>query len=146
MPTLGPEEAERRFLAASVARLATVTAAGRPHIVPCTFAAAGADTVVTAIDHKPKRTTALARLDNIAANPAVSLLVDVYAEDWAELWWTRADGHAEVLAPGIHNARRDAAVAQLIERYPQYAEHPPDGAVILITVDRWSGWTARASA
>ncbi len=136
LPTLTPEEAQRRFLSARVARFATVTAAGHPHIVPVTFAAAGQDTLVTAIDHKPKRTTALARLDNLAANPAVSLLVDFYDDDWSQLWWARADGRATVLAPGTG----DAELAPLVARYPQYANRPPQGPVILITVARWSGW------
>ena len=145
MPTLGPEEARRRFLGSPVARLATVSPAGRPHIVPCTFAPAGPHTLVTAVDHKPKRTTALARLDNIAANPSVSLLVDHYAEAWSELWWCRADGQARILGPELDSHAATAARAQLSQRYPQYAEHPPDGTLILISVVRWSGWTARAS-
>ncbi len=140
MPGLSVEEAQRRFLAARVARLATVTSVGHPHIVPVTFAQSGTDSLVTAIDHKPKRTTALARLENIAANPVVSLLVDHYADDWTQLWWSRADGHATVLKPGIQDRRRDAGIARLVERYPQYREHPPAGTVILITVVRWSGW------
>src|SRR5262249_12517357 len=51
-------EARRRFAAARVARLATVAADGRPHLVPVTFAVRG-DVLVTAVDHKPKRTTRL---------------------------------------------------------------------------------------
>ena len=140
MPRLTVEEAQRRFLGARVARLATVTSAGHPRIVPVTFAQASSDTLVTAIDHKPKRSTALARLENIAANPVVSLLVDHYADDWTQLWWSRADGHATALQPGIQDRRRDDGVARLIERYPQYTERPPAGTVILITVVRWSGW------
>jgi PPOX class probable F420-dependent enzyme len=140
MPGLSVAEAQQRFLAARVARLATVTSAGHPHIVPVTFAQAGTDTLITAIDHKPKRTTALARLENIAANPVVSLLVDHYADDWTQLWWSRADGHATALKSGVQDRRRDAGVARLLGRYPQYREHPPTGTVILITVVRWSGW------
>ncbi len=145
MPALTPEEAQRRFLAAKVARLATVSPAGHPHIVPITFASTGPGTLVTAIDHKPKRTTALARLTNIATNPAVSLLVDHYDSDWSQLWWVRADGHADVLAPEQPSRARESAVARLIERYPQYAEAPPDGLLILITVTRWTGWSWRES-
>ena len=57
----------------------------------------------SAVDHKPKRSRALQRLENIAANPAVSLLVDDYAEDWSKLWWVRADGTAQ-----HRRARHDA--------------------------------------
>jgi nitroimidazol reductase NimA-like FMN-containing flavoprotein (pyridoxamine 5'-phosphate oxidase superfamily) len=38
---LRPDEARRRFAAARVARLATITPDGRPHIVPVTFAVEG---------------------------------------------------------------------------------------------------------
>ena len=65
-----PYETRRRFAAARVARLATADAAGRPHIVPVTFAVDG-DVVYTAVDAKPKQSTALKRLANVAANPAV---------------------------------------------------------------------------
>ena len=94
-----PHQARRRFAAARVARLATADAAGRPHIVPITFAVDG-DVVYSAVDAKPKRRTALKRLANIAANPAVALLVDHYADDWNELWWVRADGTGTRGRPG----------------------------------------------
>src|SRR5947199_5510224 len=66
------EELVRRAEAAPVARLATVDAGGRPHLVPCCFAVSG-DVAYSVVDHKPKRSTALRRLDNVAANPAVCL-------------------------------------------------------------------------
>jgi PPOX class probable F420-dependent enzyme len=79
------DEARRRFAAARVARLATADTAGQPHLVPFVFAVDG-DTVYSAVDHKPKRTTALRRLANIAQNPAVALLVDHYDDgDWSGL-------------------------------------------------------------
>jgi PPOX class probable F420-dependent enzyme len=140
MPSLEAAEARRRFLSAPVARLATVTPTGLPHIVPITFAALGPDTLVSAVDHKPKRTTALARLANLAANPSVSLLVDHYEDEWTQLWWARADGHATVLAPDPDGGPWAAAAARLTERYPQYAERPPAGPIIEITVGRWVGW------
>jgi PPOX class probable F420-dependent enzyme len=131
-----PERARARFAASRVARLATVTAEGRPHIVPVCFALEG-DTVYTAVDAKPKRTSALRRLENIARNPRVALLVDHYEEDWTRLWWVRADGSARV-----HDAL-PAAIELLTARYEQYAEQPPAGPVIAVAVDRWSGWSAR---
>src|SRR4051794_4566263 len=41
-------------------------------------ASAWSQVIVFAVDHKPKSTTALRRLDNIAANPQVCFLVDRY--------------------------------------------------------------------
>lgn len=134
---LSTEEARRRFTDAPVARLATADAGAVPHVVPVTFAVDG-DAIVFAVDHKPKTTTALRRLGNIAANPAVSVLVDHYENDWARLWWARADGHAQV------HAEDPPAVALLAAKYPAYAERPPAGPVVRIDVSRWSGWSAAA--
>jgi PPOX class probable F420-dependent enzyme len=138
-----PAEARARFAAAPVARLATVDADGRPHLVPVVFAVDG-DTVVSAVDHKPKRSSALKRLANVGANPAVCLLVDHYDDDWDRLWWVRADGQGEVLAADSPEARR--AVDLLAVRYPAYRTQPPTGPVLAVAVSRWSGWEAvRAS-
>ena len=133
-----PAEARARFEEALVAHLATVGADGAPHIVPVTFALAG-DTIVTAMDGKPKRGTPLRRFENVAANPHVSLLVDAYDSDWARLWWARADGLGSIIADG---ADLEGALAALRARYPQYASVPLTGPAIVIAVDRWSGWSA----
>lgn len=136
------DEARSRLAGARVAHLATAAADGRPHVVPCTFAVLDDTTIVSAVDHKPKRTTALRRLANIAANPQVALLADHYAEDWAALWWARADGTARVVAPGEESELRAAAVGALTARYAPYVERPPEGALVVIAVRRWSGWSA----
>lgn len=136
------DECRRRFGAADHAYLATVGPDGAPHLVPVVFDVE-ADQVVVVVDHKPKRTTALRRLRNIAANPQVCLLADGYDDDWDRLWWVRADGTAEVVDGGPAHER---AVARLQRRYRQYREVPPTGPVILTTVHRWSGWEAQPSA
>jgi PPOX class probable F420-dependent enzyme len=129
--------ARERFASARVARLATTGPAG-PHVVPIVFALDG-DTLYHAVDHKPKRTTALKRLENLRADPRASVLADRYEEDWTLLWWARADGIARILAPG-----HGPAIELLQERYPQYRETPPAGPVVAIDVSRWSDWTAAA--
>lgn len=153
MPSLTVDDARRRFAAARVARLATVGADGRPHLVPVVFALdtapagdvpasnnpAGDDTVLVAVDQKPKRHRDLRRLRNIAGQPAVSLLVDHYDDDWSTLWWVRADGDADVRDDA--DTLADARV-RLGERYRQHREQPPDGPVIVVSVRRWSGWSA----
>ncbi|MCX5280578.1 MULTISPECIES: TIGR03668 family PPOX class F420-dependent oxidoreductase [unclassified Streptomyces] len=144
MPDMDEDEARRRFLAARVARLATVDAEGRPHLVPLVFAGCGGG-LVSAVDHKPKRSPLLRRLRNIAVHPGVCLLVDRYDEEWERLWWVRVEGDARVVAPEdaeIH----PAAVGALREKYPQYRDRPPDGPVIAITVHRWRGWQATGAA
>lgn len=145
MPEMEQDEARRRFGAARIARLATVDPVGRPQLVPVVFARHG-DVVVTAVDHKPKRSQRLGRLRNIAAHPAVSLLVDVYDEDWDRLWWIRADGSARTLPPDAPDAQTRQEYATAIEllrqKYPQYRQRPPEGPVIAVGVLRWTGWRA----
>jgi PPOX class probable F420-dependent enzyme len=134
-----PAEARRRFEAARVARLATVSGEGRPHVVPITFALDG-DLIVTAVDHKPKRTPALKRLANIAENPRVAVLADEYSDDWDRLWWARADGVASIVDP--EHGERERLARLLAARYAQYRERPPAGPAIIVAVERWSGWSA----
>jgi PPOX class probable F420-dependent enzyme len=137
MPELDPEEARLRFSAGRVAYLATVRADGRPHLVPIVFAADGGR-LYSIADPKPKRGLDLLRHRNIAANPAVSLLVDAYDEAWERLWWARADGQARVVSNG---PEREAAISMLRDKYAQYTEWAaPFGAATIIDVDRWSGW------
>jgi PPOX class probable F420-dependent enzyme len=133
------DEARRRFEGCRVARLATAGADCRPHLVPMVFALAG-ETIYSAVDQKPKRTTALRRLANVAVNPRVAVLADHYDDDWRELWWVRADGTGRVLDPGAGETR--AAIDLLAERYEQYRGDPPAGPVLAIDVERWSGWSA----
>ena len=128
----------QRFAAARVARLATVGADGSPHLVPVVFAVDG-DTVVIAIDHKPKARRDVRRLANIRANPAVSLLVDHYADDWSTLWWVRADGVAHVVDDPAGMA---GPIDLLVAKYPQYQEIRPAGPVIVVRVSRWREWSA----
>ncbi len=135
---LGADEARRRFAAAAVARLATVGAAGHPHLVPVTFAVDG-DRIYTAVDAKPKTTVNLRRLRNIAEQPRVAVLADHYEEDWAALWWVRADGLASIVDQPADMARPFQLLAA---RYPQYRASPPVGPVISVQVRRWSGWAA----
>ncbi len=134
------QEARERFAAARVARLATAGADCRPHLVPVVFAVQG-ETVYSAVDAKPKRTTKLRRLANVAENPAVSLLVDHYEDDWDALWWVRADGTARVLDGDEPEARQ--AIEWLRERYPR---QQATGAVLAVDVQRWTGWAAAAAA
>ena len=135
-----PDDARRRFAAVRVARLATADAAGVPHLVPFVFAVDG-DRVYSTVDAKPKRTTALRRLENVRQNPRVALLADHYDdEDWTALWWVRAEGRARVLDAA--DAEAQAAIALLSERYAQYRTTPPRGPVLAVDVERWSAWSA----
>ncbi len=132
-----------RFVARQrVARLATVSPDGRPHIVPVTFAYDGKH-IWIALDEKRKRVRPmeLKRVRNIQANPHVALLVDRYSEDWNRLAWVRVDGGARILQRG---KAHDAAVRLLREKYPQYRKMKIETRpVIEIAVERVVGWEAR---
>jgi PPOX class probable F420-dependent enzyme len=135
--------------AAQVARLATVDATGRPHLVPVCFVVrldpAGrpnADLVWIAVDHKPKRSTELRRTANLRATGSACLLIDRYTEDWSQLWWVRLDGHGRVLDNPAEASTAKAAEAALAAKYPQYREQPPAGPVLEIRIERYRGWSA----
>jgi PPOX class probable F420-dependent enzyme len=136
------------FSRSPIARLATVTPDGRPHLVPVVFAVDGDsrgdhDVVYTAVDAKPKTTRRLRRLANIEGNPHVSLLVDHYADDWTRLWWVRADGVAAIHSGGD---AMDTGCRLLRAKYVQYQSVPLNGPVIAVTVHRWSSWHAALAA
>jgi PPOX class probable F420-dependent enzyme len=132
------DERERRARLgdARVGHLATVTARGEPHVVPCCFAVDG-DTVYTAVDAKPKSTRAVRRVANVEANPVASLVVDRYDDDWTKLWWVRVDGASRIVSG-------DAAIAHALvlrAKYDQYGAVAIDGPVIAIDITRWRSWS-----
>ena len=116
--------ARRRFADARVARLGTVRTDGTPHLVPVTFAVDD-DVIYTAVDAKPKRTTRLQRLQNLAAQPRCTLLVDHYEDDWSGLWWVRADGDAAVVdrPPDSVGAAASGAAAGAGRRCRRTGQH-----------------------
>ena len=138
MPALPEDEARRRLAAARVGTLGTVRADGRPHVVPIVFAVEG-DLIYSIADPKPKSGLELLRHRNIGMNPAVSLLVDAYDEDWQRLWWVRADGTGRVVEDG---PERDTTIRLLRAKYPQYASWTtPFGAATVISIERVACWT-----
>ena len=129
-------ESRSLALAQRVGRLATVSAAGGPHLVPVTFAVS-AGLVVIGIDEKPKSTLDLKRLRNIRSDPRVALCWDRYDEDWGRLWWVRGDGVAAVIEDGWSWER---AWEALTDKYEQYRHTPHPGPIIEVEVTKWSGW------
>ncbi len=138
---MGEFDPRDSFGRSPVARLATVTPDGVPHLVPVVFAIDPNSTeiVYTAVDAKPKTTHRLRRLANIENNPQVSLLVDHYSDDWAQLWWVRADGIATIHHDG---APMRTGYHLLRAKYPQYQSVSLDGPVIAVALQRWSSWHA----
>lgn len=145
---MGEFDPKVRFTQSPIARLATTTPGGTPHLVPVVFAVGGdshgeRDVVYTAVDAKPKTSRRLRRLANIESNPQVSLLVDHYADDWTQLWWVRADGVAAIHTEG---EAMDTGFRLLRAKYPQYQSVSLNGPVIAVTVHRWSSWHAALAA
>ena len=127
---------------ARVARLATLGAKSRPHIIPICFAFDG-KLFYTAIDLKPKRVppARLARLQNIRVVPRVALLIDEYQEDWTRLWYILIRGKARLIPESAHKERA-WAIRKLRAKYPQYAEGmlADDAPIIRITPERTTLW------
>lgn len=130
----------RRVGEARVARLATVGPDGSPHLVPICFVL-DRDTLVSAVDAKPKRSRELRRLANVRARPVATVLVDHYDDgDWTRLWWVRLRGPARILDPGGEEEAR--AIGLLVAKYRQYREVPPAGPVLAVTLAERRGWEA----
>lgn len=137
-----PPAVQKKLEQARVARLATIDAQGAPHLVPICFVYEGG-AFYMAIDRKPKRVAPerLARLDNMARNPQVALLIDEYSEDWQRLWYVLVRGRAELLAASA-DAEQGRALALLKAKYPQYAGGwlGDDAPVVRITVTKITHW------
>jgi PPOX class probable F420-dependent enzyme len=134
---LDPNDCWERLERTRHATFATVHPTRGVDVVPAVFAITEDRRIVIPVDTvKPKRTTALQRLDNLRADDRCVLLVDHYDEDWARLWWVRVHGRA----------RQATAAAELVEllaaRYPAYAEPGAVVATIVVTPDRVTGWSA----
>jgi len=139
MVSLSPED--QAFLhQARVARLATASATGEPHVVPVCFIFDGTY-FYSAIDSKPKRVAAarLRRLQNLRENPRASLVIDHYEEDWARLRYVLVMGSSEILETGQD---RERALDMLREKYPQYHAMRDfgQGPVIRLTPKRVVSW------
>jgi PPOX class probable F420-dependent enzyme len=138
-----PDTLQGKIEQARVARLATLDAGRRPHIVPVCFTYDGR-VFYTAIDQKPKRVAPerLARLRNIRAVSQVAILIDKYDEDWTQLWYILIRGTAELVPRSAHN-ERVSALGRLRAKYPQYAGKMlvDDAPIIRITPNRTTFWS-----
>ena len=130
----------RRIDQVRVATLATLSADGRPHLVPVVFARHDGN-IVTAVDGKPKKRNLLARLENIARDPRVTVLFHHYEEDWSRLWWVRVDGEASILDEGQEFSR---SLTALRDRSAQYGSVALGGPAVIIKVEKTSSWEAQA--
>jgi PPOX class probable F420-dependent enzyme len=119
---------------ARVAHLGLLDGSGHPRVQPITYARLG-DTLVSAIDDKPKRRTP-ARLRRLRADPRATVTIDRYDDDWTRLAWV------QVLATATITDLHPPALAALRARYPAYATAPP-GPLITFTPVRILCWVAQ---
>ena len=136
-PVLGERQMDEgqmraRVAAASVARVATLDAQGRAHLVPVVFVLDG-DTLYSGSDAGPR----VRRLRNLERDRRVTVLVDAYDEDWSKVWWVRIRGQGRAVDDG---PERDRALRLLVDKYPQFGGVPPDGPVMAVNVEEWAGW------
>jgi PPOX class probable F420-dependent enzyme len=132
-----PDWAQALLVEQPVGHLGLLDEQGRPRVQPVTFARVG-DALWTAVDDKPKRRPGeqLARVRRLRANPACTLTVDRYDDDWTRLAWIQVLAGATVLDV------RDDILAALAARYPAYRERAPRGPLVRLQpvhVLWWSG-------
>jgi PPOX class probable F420-dependent enzyme len=137
-----------RFVtSARTATLATISPDGRPRLLPICFVVdpddpGGRSRLYSPLDDKPKIATdphELARVRDLLARPAATLLVDRWSEDWERLGWVRLDVRGALVEPPTDEHL--VAVAALRAKYPQYGAHRLEGRPLLrFSVERIVGW------
>jgi PPOX class probable F420-dependent enzyme len=132
-----PHDVGRLLETARRGVMTTVDPDGSPHAVPVVFAVFG-DEIVSPIDHKPKTGKTLARVKNLQQDNRVTLLIDLWDEDWTKLAWLMVRGRAEVdTVPEVE------AMRAINARYPQYEIDEVHDALIRIQPVRLSWWAWR---
>ena len=138
---MNDDEAWAKVRSARVGRLATITPSP-PRILFLRLrdARTRPDHVVYwAVDHKPKRSSELQRINNMKMNPFVEFVVDDY------------DDREPVVVGPVFGNRRDWSMTpsnggrrstRWPSKYRRYVVEPPDGPVVAIDIDRISGWQA----
>jgi PPOX class probable F420-dependent enzyme len=132
------DEAQMRRLVqgARIARVGTSDEHGRVHLVPVTFVV-WEGRWYSPSDAGPRPAK---RLRNLERDPRVTVLVDVYDEDWSKVWWVRLRGLGRVVEDF---SERERACRLLREKYPQFEDAPSDegeGPVMAVDVEEWAGW------
>src|SRR5580693_9426937 len=132
---------EAAYLKAARRGFLATSSRDRPTVVPVCFVISG-DVIYTAIDRKPKGPR-LARTSNIASNPQVAFLVDVYREDWRDLSYLLIHGRSEVVSDEAEAAR---ARGLLLRKYRQYRSlRLGDAPIIAIQISDSKFWKFRAA-
>ncbi len=117
-----------------VARVATVGAAGMPHLVPvCQILLGGK--LYFASGKKGRKVL------NLRANPKLALTVDLYSDDWDQIQGVMVQGTARVIerGPRFRRLRR-----RLYAKYPQYPREAAlgesDSVIVELTPTHVFSW------
>ena len=132
-----PPWASSLLSSARVAHLGLLDDAGRPRVLPITYAVfVGA--IWSAIDDKPKRVPGaeLARVRWLRRSPSAALTVDRYDDDWSRLAWVQVLGSVAV------EPVRDDVLDALTRRYPAYRSARPAGPLLRLSPERVLCWRA----
>ena len=135
-----------------LARLATTNVDGSPHQVPIVFAWLSG-CFWAPIDGKPKHNRQPLRVVNALANPAASILIDSYEEDWSRLWWIRAQIEISVVEPTKASTNVQKITAEVVEKlkakYPQYGSTEvlrEPATMLSMSPTAWTSWCASESS
>lgn len=120
-----------------VARLGLLDGAGRPRVMPVTYAIHDG-AIWSAVDRKPKLPGEPARVRYLRRRPEAALTVDRYSDDWQELCWVQALGRVDVLA--VEAAPE--AIEALAGKYEPYRREGPQGPLLRLTPERLLCWRA----
>ena len=117
-----------------VCRVGTVSGSGMPHVVPvCHVLVDGK--IYFGSGHDGRKVL------NVAANPRVTVTVDLYSDDWANLKGVMVQGMARLIRPGPRFRRIRSL---LYKKYPQYpaeaALGDDDSVIIEVTPLRVFSW------
>ena len=117
-----------------VCRVGTVSEAGSPHVVPvCHILVDGRIYFGSANDGR--------KVQNLKANPRVTVTVDLYSDDWANLKGVMVQGTAKLIEKG---PRFRKIRALLYKKYPQYpaeaALDEADSVIVEVTPTHVFTW------
>jgi len=113
-----------------VARLATASKQGMPHVTPVIYVFDGRSFVV-AIDYGTKK------LSNLRENPFASLVVDEYG---AKNKAVMVQGRCRILEKGVEYRRLQRALFERFESYRQNPWKEGEAPIIRLYVDRVVSW------
>ena len=125
-------ETIRSFIAqAPVCRLATASSSGEPHVVPLCPVFDGGGTLYVDVGIRSRNAA------NVAANPAVEVVLDQYDSDWSSLKGVLLSCRAELASV----EEQEHAWGMIRRKYPQYKDIQWKPRLTLaLRIRTWTSW------